>query len=148
MAADTLAQQPALDPHTVDFLEQAAESKFDFHKVSVKAAGDEKLKTSINNAVLRQYTARQDRMLDLPDADKLRTLAGEIKQHTIENLDYYLDQLVANVEKNGGRVHFARDGREANQIITQIATDANCTRCIKSKSMVSEEIHLVPALEA
>ena len=63
-----LSQQRHLDEHTKDFLEQAHESKFDFHQVSVKAAGDEKLKTAINNAVMRQYTARQDRMLELPDS--------------------------------------------------------------------------------
>ena len=137
-----------LDEHTEDFLREAAHSKFDFHQVSVKAAGDEKLKTAINNAVLRQYTGRQLRLLDLPDSDKLRTLAGDIKQHALDYLDYYLDQLAANVRKNGGHVHFARDGAEAKKIITDIALKANCKSCIKSKSMVSEEIDLVPALEA
>jgi L-lactate dehydrogenase complex protein LldF len=123
-------------------------SKFNFHEASVKAAGDEKLKRSINNAVMRQYTGRQLRMLDLPDSDKLRTLAGEIKQHAIDYLDYYLEQFTLNVEKNGGVVHFARDAAEAKRIICDIAVKANCKSCIKSKSMVSEEIDLVPALEA
>src|SRR3954471_13060794 len=98
----TLEQRP-LDENTRQFLEQAAASPFDFHKVSVKAAGDEKLKASINNAVMRQYTGRQLRLLDLPDADKMRTLAGEIKQHALDYLDFYLEQLVWNVTKNGGR---------------------------------------------
>src|SRR3954451_3416103 len=89
-----------LDENTAEFLEQAAGSKFDFHQVSVKAAGDEKLKRSINNAVMRQYTGRQLRMTDLPDADALRTLAGQIKQHSLDYLDYYLDQLTSNVERN------------------------------------------------
>src|SRR3954468_19658625 len=110
--ATTLGQQP-LDQNTREFLEQAEASPFDFHKVSVKAAGDEKLKTAINNAVMRQYTGRQLRLLDLPDSDKLRTLAGDIKQHTLEYLDYYLEQLATNVRKAGGQVHFARDGEEA-----------------------------------
>src|SRR5688572_30500196 len=145
--AETLVNQPHLDEHTAEFLEQAAGSKFDFHKVSVKAAGDERLKTAINNAVMRQHTGRQLRMLDLPDADGLRALAGEIKQHTLDYLDYYLDQLASNVRKNGGHVHFARDGDEAKKIIVNIAARANVTRCIKSKSMVSEEINLVHALE-
>src|SRR5213082_2675184 len=90
-----------LDQNTADFLKEAVHSKFDFHQVSVKAAGDEKLKTAINNAVMRQYTGRQLRLLDLPDSDALRTLAGDIKQHTLDYLDYYLDQLTANVERNG-----------------------------------------------
>src|SRR5436190_1780622 len=104
MASPTLASQPAIDRHTEEFLEQAAASKFDFHQVSVKAAGDERLKASINNAVMRQYTGRQLRLLDLPDSDKLRTLAGDIKQHAIDYLDYYLEQFKTNVEKNGGKV--------------------------------------------
>src|SRR5437667_12542759 len=116
----------AVDEHTADFLHEAAHSKFDFHQVSVKAAGDEKLKTAINNAVMRQYTGRQLRLLDLPDSDRLRELAGQIKQHTIENLDYYLEQLTTNVRKNGGQVHFARDGTEAKKIIVEIAGKANC----------------------
>jgi L-lactate dehydrogenase complex protein LldF len=140
--------QHPIDENTAEFLHEAQKSKFDFHQVSVKAAGDEKLKTAINNAVLRQYTGRQLRLLDLPDSDKLRELAGQIKQHAVENLDYYLEQLTENVTKNGGHVHFARDGEHAKKIITGIALKANCKSCIKSKSMVSEEIDLVHALEA
>jgi L-lactate dehydrogenase complex protein LldF len=144
--AQSLAQLP-IDQNTQEFLEQAAESKFDFHQVSVKAAGDERLKSAINNAVMRQYTGRQLRMLDLPDPDGLRELAGQIKQHALDYLDYYLEQLVVNVERNGGHVHFAKDGAEAKRIILDIATQAGCTRCIKSKTMVSEEINLAHALE-
>ena len=128
--------------------QEAERSKFDFHQVSVKAAGDERLKAAINNAVLRQYVGRQTRMLDLPDPDALRELAGKIKQHALDYLDFYLEQLKTNVEKHGGQVHFARDGAEARRIIVEIADKANCKSCIKSKSMVSEEIDLVPALEA
>src|SRR3954470_22238405 len=108
----TLANQP-LDENTRAFLEQADASPFDFHGVSTKAAGDEKLKRAVNNAVLRQHSARQLRILELPDADRLRDLAGRIKQHTLDHLDYYLEQMVASVERNGGRVHFAADGAEA-----------------------------------
>ncbi|MDQ3438867.1 MAG: LutB/LldF family L-lactate oxidation iron-sulfur protein [Planctomycetota bacterium] len=144
--ATTLQNQP-LDENTQEFLQQAAASKFEFHQVSVKAAGDEKLKASINNAVMRQHTGRQLRMLELPNPDALRELAGQIKQHAIENLDYYLEQLAANVRKNGGHVHFARDGREATRIILDIAAKTKTSRCIKSKSMVSEEINLAHALE-
>jgi L-lactate dehydrogenase complex protein LldF len=124
------------------------ESLFDFHGVSVRAAGDEKLHLALLNSVVRQYTARQICMRDLPDAEGLRRLAGQIKQHTLDHLDYYLEQLKANVERNGGQVHFARDGAQARQIILQIARAAGCSRCIKSKSMVSEEIDLAQALEA
>ena len=144
--ASTLEQQP-LDENTREFLEQAAASPFDFGKVSVKAAGDEQLKRSVNNAVLRQYTARQLRILDLPNPDAIRTLAGEIKQHTLDHLDYYLEQLKANVERNGGHVHFASTAADARRIIMGIARKAGCHRVIKSKSMVSEEIELAHHME-
>src|SRR3954471_1595466 len=146
--AITLQQMPRVDENTKKFLEEAAASKFDFHQVSVKAAGDEKLKRSINNAVLKQYTARQTILTELPDADGLRQLAGDIKQHALDYLDYYLVQLQQNVERNGGKVHFARDGDEARKIILDIVKQAGCKRVIKSKSMVSEEINAPHVMEA
>ena len=145
--ASTLEHQ-SIDPHTTDFLNEAKASKFDFHSISIKAAGDERLKTAINSAVMRQYTGRQVQMLELPDSEGLRTLAGDIKGHTLDYLDYYLVQTKQSVERNGGHVHFARTGEEAKQIIFDIIDKANCKSCIKSKSMVSEEIELAHALEA
>ena len=145
--SSTLENQ-RIDPNTAEFLQEAEASKFDFHSVSIKAAGDEKLKRSINNAVLRQHTARQLRVLELPDSDKLRTLAGDIKQHSLDYLDYYLEQFHANVEKNGGHVHYAANAEDARQIILDIAKDHDARRVIKSKSMVSEEISLAHVLEA
>ncbi len=136
-----------LDENTQDFLEQAHASKFDFHKLSVKAAGDEKLKRSIELAVMRQDEGRTSRLRELPDPDALRTLAGAIKQHALDHLDFYLEQLEANVKRNGGHVHYASTAVDARRIIADIARRANCTRCIKSKSMASEEVELAPALE-
>src|SRR5688572_29621470 len=146
--AETLVNQPHLDEHTAEFLEQAAGSKFDFHKVSGKAAGDEQLKTATNNAVMRQYTGRQLRMLKLPDPDGLRALAGDIKQHALDHLDYYLEQLTENVKKNGGHVHFAATAEDARRIILDICKQTKASRVIKSKSMVSEEINLAHVMEA
>jgi L-lactate dehydrogenase complex protein LldF len=97
---------------------------------------------------MRQHTGRQLRILDLPDPDALRKLAGQIKQHALDNLDYYLEQLKSSVERNGGHVHFAATGDDAKRIIARIAAESGTSRCIKSKSMVSEEINLVHAREA
>src|SRR4051794_40755345 len=86
------------DSATAEFLEEAQHTGFDFHGISSKNAVDARLKRAVNKATLHQYTQRQSVMPDLPDANGLRTLAGEIKQHTIENLDYYLEQLRDNIE--------------------------------------------------
>ena len=119
-----------IDENTEEFLEQAHASKFDFHQLSVKAAGDEKLKRAIELAVMRQDGGRVSRMRDLPDADALRDLAGEIKQHVLDHLDYYLEQLESNVRRNGGQVHYASTAADARRIIIDIARSARCTRCI------------------
>ncbi len=132
---------------TAEFIEEAQHTGFDFHGVSVKNSGDARLKKSVNKATLHQYTLRQERMPELPDSDALRTLAGDIKQHTVENLDYYLEQLKTNVEKNGGHVHFAATADDARRIILDIAKKGNCQRVIKSKSMASEEIELAHNME-
>jgi L-lactate dehydrogenase complex protein LldF len=127
---------------------QTAPSEFDFEELSVKAAADERLKTAVSANTMRQYQGRQLRMLELPNSDALRSLAGEIKQHALDNLDYYIEQLKAAVEKNGGVVHFAPDGDAAKRIITDIAKKAGCSHVIKSKSMASEEIELAHHLES
>jgi len=136
------------DPHTTEFLEQAAASPFDFHSLSTKSAGDERLKAAVSTATQKQYTGRQLKLLELPDSDALRTLAGEIKQHTLDNLDYYIVQLQESIEKSGGNIHFASTGAEARQIILDIAKSSGAKTCVKSKSMASEEIELTHALEA
>jgi len=120
---------------------------FDFGEYHVKAAGDDRLIRAVNNAVVRNDIARSVRMKELPDSDALRTLAGDIKQHTLDYLDYYLVQLKAAYEARGGHVYFARNAADATRIILEIAREANVKTIIKSKSMVSEEIELAHSFE-
>ena len=81
------------------------------------------------------------------DPDKLRKVAGQIKQHTLEHLDQYLEQAESKLKANGTHVHFAVDGDTANQIILDIMNQYGAKKMVKSKSMVSEETELVPFLE-
>lgn len=84
---------------------------------------------------------------DYEDPDALRRLAGQIKQHTLENLDRYLPEAVAALERNGVKVHFAATGADARRICTTILKEAGARSVMKSKSMAAEEIHLNPHLE-
>lgn len=83
----------------------------------------------------------------LGNVEEWRERAEEIRRHTIENLDSYLEQLAENVRKHGGHVHFAGDANEAVQIIQQIAHEKKVRTAVKSKSMVTEEIGLNRVLE-
>lgn len=78
----------------------------------------------------------------------MRVLAGQIKQHTLDHLDYYLEQFIDAATAAGAHVHFAADGRQANAICLDIAAREGCKLCVKSKSMVTEETGLLPQLEA
>lgn len=118
-----------------------------FGRESVAAAGNERLKNAVNNAVVKNDKARASGIASLPDGDALRTLAGNIKQHTLDHLDYYLVQLKAAVEARGGHVHFAKTGDDAKRIILDICKAEGVKSIIKSKSMASEEIELAHVFE-
>jgi L-lactate dehydrogenase complex protein LldF len=83
----------------------------------------------------------------LPEYQDLRTQANQIKKHTIENLDYYLEQLEANVVAHGGKVIFCRDGQEVSDFVLGLAKKNGARLIVKSKSMTSEEIHFNERLE-
>jgi L-lactate dehydrogenase complex protein LldF len=81
------------------------------------------------------------------DPNQLRQLAGEIKQHTIENLDTYLPQVEVKLQANGVQVHWAATGEEACEAVLHIMQGRQATKIVKAKTMVSEEIGLAPYLE-
>ena len=80
--------------------------------------------------------------------DAIRRHAGLIKQHTLDHLDVYLEQFIDEATRDGTKVHFAADDKEARAIGISIAQANHCQLCVKSKSMVTEEIGLVGAMEA
>jgi L-lactate dehydrogenase complex protein LldF len=81
------------------------------------------------------------------DPNSLRVLAGEIKQHAIENLDTYLPQVEAKLQANGVKVHWATDAESACNEVLQIMQAHKATKMVKAKTMVSEEIELAHFLE-
>ena len=76
------------------------------------------------------------------DPDRLRALAGEIKQHVVENLDTYLPAAEARLAANGVRVHWAATAESACEAVHSILRARGATRLVKAKTMVSEEIGL------
>jgi len=76
------------------------------------------------------------------DPNRLRALAGEIKQHVIENLDTYLPAAEARLLANGVKVHWASTGEAACEAVLGILRARGATKLVKAKTMVSEEIGL------
>ncbi|WP_100406598.1 LutB/LldF family L-lactate oxidation iron-sulfur protein [Bacillus solitudinis] len=85
---------------------------------------------------------------ELGNWEDWRDLSEEIRQHTLENLDFYLEQLADNVTKKGGHIFFAQTAEEANEYIKKVVAEKEAKKIIKSKSMVTEEISMNEALEA
>lgn len=120
----------------------------DFNHRVDKALADPILKKAIPFAQDKLRNGRNTAADQIGNIEEWRELAADIRKHTIDNLDSYLEELVTNVRKNGGFVHFAEKDSDAVEIIKKIAKDKEAKTIIKSKSMVTEEIHLNKHLEA
>lgn len=79
--------------------------------------------------------------------EQWREAASQVRLEVLDNLDSYLDRFSTNATRAGAKVHRASDGTQANEIIAGILRDNRITKVVKSKSMVSEEIHLNDHLE-
>jgi L-lactate dehydrogenase complex protein LldF len=119
-----------------------------FKKRVAKSVHDEALHKALRRATDRFETNRVNMLATLPDADEARDRARAIRRHTIANLDRYLEQFVASVERSGGTVHWAADGAEANAIVVRLARERGVELIVKGKSMISEETGLNDDLAA
>src|SRR5690349_20970103 len=115
---------------------------------ATKALGDRFLHEALDIATTKFITLRREAFGAFPEGERLRDRARAIKEATLQRLDEHLERLVANVERLGGRVHFAATADEARRIILDIAARTGTRMAVKSKSMATEEIHLNDALQA
>ncbi len=75
-----------------------------------------------------------------------RERAKNTKWKAIETLDQQLEEFELQFSKRGGKVIWAEDSKHAVEEILSICRQKNCKTLVKSKSMVTEEIHLNDAL--
>src|SRR5664279_1034289 len=81
------------------------------------------------------------------NTDLVRERAKNIKWRALETLDQQLEEFEMNFIKRGGKVIWAENSQEALDEILNICKEKNCKTIVKSKSMVTEEIHLNKFLE-
>lgn len=118
-----------------------------FTKRVDKGLNDSFMRGAVSSAQERFQTRRLTAAEELGNWEDWRSHGEEIRQHVLENLDYYLYQLSENVSKRGGHVFFAQTAEEAREYIKDVAQKKNAKKIVKAKSMVTEEIHLNAALE-
>jgi L-lactate dehydrogenase complex protein LldF len=121
-----------------------------FRKKIVAALADENLQVALDGNAERRNRGRLAAFALLPDAEAMRQRAHTVRAEVIEHLDRYLEQFIIQVKAHGITVHQAADASQAVQIILDIARRSSHGKPVtiaKSKTMVSEEIHLNRALE-
>jgi L-lactate dehydrogenase complex protein LldF len=85
--------------------------------------------------------------MQFADNNLVKERAKNIKWRAIENLHENLEQFEMQFTSRGGKVLWAQDSQEALDQVLQICKEKNCKTVVKSKSMVTEEIHLNHFLE-
>lgn len=74
--------------------------------------------------------------------DNAREKAKNIKWKALENLDKQLETFETTILRRGAKVIWAETAEDALNEILKICEAKNCSTIVKSKSMVTEEIHL------
>lgn len=91
---------------------------------------------------------RNKLVADDPNWEKKCEKAASIRDHVLDNLDFYVKQFAEAAIDRGTHVHFAPAGEDAVNEIIDIIKKTGEKSVVKSKSMMTEEIGLNHALEA
>jgi L-lactate dehydrogenase complex protein LldF len=113
-----------------------------------KALADSQLQAAMTDTGPRFVEKRAKAREALPEFDRLRDQAREIKDHVLSHLDLYLEAYEKKVIETGGQVHWAETPDQARATILGICERVGAKLVTKGKSMISEEIDLNHALEA
>ncbi len=88
-----------------------------------------------------QFMARRSAAVaNLPEFERLRDTGRDIKNHTLQNLDFYLEAFETNVQRAGGHVHWCSTAEDARAAVLRICEAAGARTVTKGKSMISEEL--------
>jgi L-lactate dehydrogenase complex protein LldF len=118
-----------------------------FPKNARHAVEDSQLRRNVRTATATIRERRAGLVAETPDWQQLRAAGAAIKDEVLHRLDRYLEEFERNATAHGAHVHWARDATEATQIVTDLIRQIGHTEVIKVKSMATQEIGLVKALE-
>ncbi|MEJ7589331.1 MAG: LutB/LldF family L-lactate oxidation iron-sulfur protein [Ferruginibacter sp.] len=114
-------------------------------KSTIKAA-DLEHRRKINFNIGKYNAKVPEGKMQFTDVHLVRERAKNIKWRAIETLDQQLEDFETNFTNRGGKVIWAENSEQAIREVLAICAAKNCRKLVKSKSMVTEEIHLNEAL--
>lgn len=118
-----------------------------FLKTANTKAFDIPHRNTIKFNMSKYYAAVETGKQMYANRELARARASYIKTQAVENLDKYLIEFETNFIKNGGKVIWARDSKEALEEIWKIVEKKKTRSVVKSKTMTTEEIELNEFLE-
>jgi L-lactate dehydrogenase complex protein LldF len=119
-----------------------------FDRAAERAARDRPQQEIIRKSLVTYHAAVEAGRARFANWDEARALCHAIKADAVAHLDTHLLRFEEQVQKRGGHVFWAETAAEACDYILNLAKRHAARLVIKSKSMVSEEVRLTPALEA
>lgn len=114
----------------------------DFIASAENKAFDLKHRSIINHNIGKYDAAVSRGITRLTNLENAKRKAHVIKWKVMENLDKLLPEFETNFQRRGGKVIWANDAEEAQKEILNIIEKTGAKTVVKSKSMVTEEIHL------
>ncbi|GAB3276828.1 LutB/LldF family L-lactate oxidation iron-sulfur protein [Larkinella harenae] len=119
-----------------------------FHTESKAKAADLEHRAIINRVLKQSDEAFRKGTEQFADLENAKRQAARIKSEALAHLDQYLLAFEARFTRAGGKVIWAENAQQALDAIGAICAQKRASLAVKSKSMVTEEIHLNPFLAA
>ena len=119
-----------------------AEQSSSFLAKSTIKAADREHRRKINFNISRYNAVVPAGKQQFTDVHLAREKAKNIKWRALETLDQQLETFEAKITARGATVLWAETAEDALQEILKICQAKSCTTLVKSKSMVTEELHL------
>ncbi len=121
-------------------------SPLNFRINAAAAVKDKALRHAMRTATDMFIAKRGEGVAAVP-IEVWRDQASAIRLEVLDNLPDYVDRFSFHATKAGAVVHHASDAETARDTIFHILKDRGARKIVKSKSMITEEIHLNEYLE-
>ncbi len=135
----------ASQDHSFEVRPRAAEEQF--HRDAREKANDLEHRAIIRKNMDTYEIAVAKGKSRFTNWEAARQRCHDIKWEAVNHLDRYLEGFESNVLKRGGHVFWAANAEEARNYVIDLCAARGVKTIVKSKSMVTEEVHLNPGLE-
>jgi len=119
-----------------------SESSLSFTAKSIIKAADLEHRQKVNFNIGKYNATVPLGKKQFIEVNNAREKAKNVKWRALETLDNQLETFETNLTRRGGKVIWAENAEQALEEILNICKQKNCRTIVKSKSMVTEEIHL------